>query len=83
MKYREKAEVLKNLFFRVNRSENRWKDPDDLERFLVGIGGRLKEDRRRRRGFLVSFIQRHGGRDLVVEVPIDLAEKSLALGSLP
>lgn len=83
MKYSEKAEQLKQVFFKVQRAENRWKNPEDLERFLVGIGGRLKDDLRRRRGYFVCFIQNHQGRRIIIEVPRDFAEKALALGGLP
>lgn len=83
MKYLEKAELLKQVFFKVNRSENRWKDPDDLERFLVEVGGRLKGDRKRRKGYIVCFLQKHQGRALVAEVPRDFAEKSIVMGGFP
>lgn len=83
MSYAEKAELLKQVFFKVNRSENRWKDPTDLERFLVEVGGRLKNDKKRRKGFLVCWLQHHNGVDLVAEVPRDFAEKAIVMGGFP
>lgn len=83
MKYVERSELLREVFFKVNKSENRWKDPDDLESFLVDIGGRLKNDKKRRKGFLVCWLQTHNGVDLVAEVPRDFAEKSIVMGGFP
>lgn len=83
MKYREKAELLKQVFFKVNRAEDRWKNPEDLDRFLAEVGGRLKNDKKRRRGFLVCWLQRHNGVDLVAEVPRDFAEKAIVMDGFP
>lgn len=85
MKYAQRAEALKDLFFKVNRAERRWKDRDELHAYLEGFGGRLKEDRRRRRGYLVSYIckSRRDGRAVVAEVPAQFAMTALAMGGFP
>jgi hypothetical protein len=54
----------------------RWKDKKELNLYLGEFGGRIKEDKRRRKGYLVSVLQK----GLVAEVPIDFAEKVLAFG---
>lgn len=80
MKYWEKAELLKGLFYKTNRERNLWKNPEELERYLSAFGGRLKTDKKRRRGYIVCFIQRHQKGNLVAEIPRDFAEKVLTLG---
>lgn len=83
MKYKEKAELLKQVFFKVNKAEDRWKNPEDLERYLAEVGGRLKSDKKRRKGYLVCFLQNHQGRTLVAEVPTDFAEKAIVMDGFP
>ena len=76
MKYREKAELLKDLFYKTNRERDLWKNPEELERYLSAFGGRLKTDKKRRGGYIVCFLQSN----LVAEIPRDFAEKVLTLG---
>lgn len=83
MKYKEKSELLKALFFKMNREKNLWKNPEELEQYLSAFGGRLKTDKKRRRGYIVCFLQRHQGRALAAELPLDFAEKVLALSGFP
>jgi hypothetical protein len=54
----------------------RWKDRKELNLYLGEFGGRIKEDKRRRKGYLVALLTD----DLVAEVPMDFAEKVLAFG---
>lgn len=86
LRYREKAERFKDLTYKENRLDRlKWKDPDELNAYLEGFGGRLKEDRKRRRGYLVCVLQKPTITfpALVAEVPMDFAEKVLAMGGFP
>ena len=86
MRYKDKAERFKELAHKENRNlELKWKNPEELGSYLEMFGGRLKEDRRRRRGHLVSLLQDKNKvyPRLVAEVPMDFAEKVLAMGGFP
>lgn len=88
MRYKEKARRLKDLFYQANSDLKnlKWRDPDELGRYLEEHGGRVKQDRKRRRGYLVSVLQDPDfdvGPPLVAEVPMGFAEKVLALGWFP
>jgi hypothetical protein len=83
MKYPQRAEVLKDLFFRVNRAESKWKDKDDLHAYLERFGGRLKGNRRRRSGYVVCYLCKYKGETLVAEVPVQFAITALAMGGFP
>lgn len=83
MKYREKSELLKDLFYKTNRERSLWKNPEELDEYLSAYGGRLKNDKRRRKGYIVCFLQNHQGKCLVAELPLDFAEKVLVLSGFP
>jgi len=83
MRYSERAEALKDLFFRVNRTENKWRNRDELHAYLEVFGGRLKGDRRRRGGYIVCYLCKHNGETLVAEVPLQFALTALAMGGFP
>jgi hypothetical protein len=86
LRYGDKAERFKDLTYKENRGHPlKWKDPDALNAYLEGFGGRLKEDMRRRRGYLVCILQKRTITfpALVAEVPMDFAEKVLAMGGFP
>lgn len=86
LSYKDKAERFRDLTFKENRGDPlKWKDPDDLNAYLERFGGRLKEDKRRRRGYLVCLLQKRTITfpSLVAEVPMDFAEKVLAMGGFP
>ena len=59
----------------INQGQ-RWRNKEELGLYLGGFGGRVKEDRRRRKGYLVIPLQK----GVVAEVPMDFAEKVLAFG---
>jgi len=54
----------------------KWRDKGELGLYLGEYGGRIKEDKRRRKGYLVASLTD----DLIAEVPMDFAEKVLAFG---
>lgn len=88
MTYIEKAAKFKELTYRENNRLNliKWRSRDELAAYLERWGGRVKEDRRRRRGYLVSVLQgplTDVGSLLVAEVPMEFAEKVLAMGGFP
>lgn len=86
LRYGEKAERFKDMAYRENRGDPlKWKDPHELDVYLRVFGGRLKEDRRRRMGYLVCVLQEKTRvlPFIVAEVPMDFAEKVLALGGFP
>lgn len=88
MTYKEKAAKFKELTYRENRRLDyvKWRNRDELAAYLERWGGRVKEDRRRRRGYLVSVLQdalTDVGPLLVAEVPMEFAEKVLAMNGFP
>lgn len=83
MKYGEKVAALKELLVRVNRTEDRWKGPAEFESYIVSCGGKLRSDKKRKKGFVVCFIQWHQGKKIIVELPKDFVERALVLGGLP
>jgi hypothetical protein len=86
LKYVEKARRFKDRAYRENRGDPlKWKSRRDFDAYLGSFGGRLKEDRRRRMGYLVCVLQEKTRvlPFIVAEVPMDFAEKVLALGGFP
>lgn len=96
MKYAEKALKLRELFYYTNKSFNpKWKNKQELESYLSKFGGRVKEDRKRRKGYLVCLLQEGRKKekdnyydpkerpDLVAEVPMEFAMKVIVLGGFP
>lgn len=84
MRYREKAERFKKLIYNENRDSSslKWKNKEELSLYLESFGGRIKEDKRRRKGHLVSVLQDSPPK-LVAEVPMDFAMKVLVMGGFP
>lgn len=54
----------------------KWRNMEEFDAYLEAFGGRVKKDKRRRKGYLVAPVQT----DCVVEVPMEFAEKVLAFG---
>lgn len=54
----------------------KWKDLDELRIYFESFGCRIKEDKRRRKGYLVVTLQK----GIVAEAPMEFAEKVLAFG---
>ena len=93
MTYEEKADKFKELAYKANSvsGELKWRNREALSSYLVSWGGRIKEDRRRRRGYLVCLLQESREANnifpavpaLVAEVPMDFAEKVISMGGFP
>lgn len=88
MTYIEKAMKFKELTYRENKrlDYTKWRSRDELAAYLERWGGRVKADRKRRRGYLVSVLQdplTDVGSLLIVEVPMDFADKVLAMNGFP
>lgn len=87
MNYKEKAEKFREMVYAANGVKNlKWRNKEELHSYLEMWGGRLKEDRRLRRGYLVSYLQGpllSGGPVIVAEVPMDFAMKVLSMGGFP
>lgn len=86
MRYEERASKFKELTYKENSLPRlKWRNPDELGAYLEGFGGRLKDDRKRRRGYLVCVLQEGTITfpALIVEVPNDFAERVLAMGGFP
>lgn len=88
MRYREKADAFRELMLKSNKVEKpKWRNSEELAVYLESWGGCLKMNRRRRRGFLVSYIQgpKIGQKfeEIIVEVPMDFALKALSMGGFP
>lgn len=83
MNYKEKAEKFREMAYAANGGENlKWRNKEELHSYLEMWGGRLKDDRRRRRGYLVSCLQ-EPSKLIVAEVPMDFALKVLSMGGFP
>lgn len=88
MTYKEKAAKFKELTYSENRKHEyvKWRNRDELAAYLEAWGGRVKGDRKRRKGYLVSVLQDPKsdiGEFIVAEVPMDFAEKVLAMAGFP
>jgi hypothetical protein len=86
--YDERASAFRELMLKSNKGEKlKWRNAEELGDYLESWGGRLKSDRRRRRGFLVSYIQgpKIGQKfeEIIVEVPMGFALKVLSMGGFP
>lgn len=85
MNYKQKSDKFKDLVYAANKDINalKWKNKEELEEYLKKHGGKIKNDRKRKKGYLVCLLQkgRHLGRDdLVAEVPMEFAMKVLVFG---
>lgn len=89
MTYKEKAKKFRDLVYAANGGEKiKWRNPEELQAYLEVWGGRVKEDRKRKRGYLVSLLQGgdpilEGNPIIVAEVPMDFAMKVLSMGGFP
>jgi hypothetical protein len=90
MRYSQKAEMFKKIVYEANNLPVlRWRDREELAGYFAKYGGRIKEDRRRKKGHLVSLLQDkltfNGviNSRIVAEVPMDFAMKVFVLGELP
>lgn len=98
MKYKDKVEKFREIIFQQNKNGNtKWKNKEEFELYFLKFGGKLKEDRKRRKGYLVCLVQKglppaskyyrgplpYELPDLVVEVPMEFATKVLVLGGFP
>lgn len=86
-RYADLSARFRELAFRENRDLKcmKWRDPGELGSYLGGFGGRLKEDRLRRRGYLVCVLQEKTPMypPTICEVPMAFAERVVALGGFP
>lgn len=90
MKYEQKAAKFKEMTYGAqglvfdegvcrpvgDGMNPKWKSKEELIGYLGSFGGVIKQDKRRKRGYLVSVLTD----DMVAEVPLDFAEKVLAFG---
>ena len=91
MKYKEKVDKFREIIFQQNKNGNfKWKNKEEFELYFFKFGGKLKEDRKRKKGYLVCLVQtgvqitkRNKGSDLILEVPMEFATKVLVLGGFP
>lgn len=92
MRYNQKIEKFKELLWNTNIARGysgpdrlRWKNKEQFADYVEDIGGRVKRDMRRRRGYLVLLIREEVGDKprIVAEFPMGFVEKVLALGFLP
>jgi hypothetical protein len=89
MKYADKARLFREMCFRENRVEPmKWSNPEEFQDYICRFGGRFRSDMRRRRGYLVCYVQgplenHPKAKEIIVEVPMEFAEKALAMGGLP
>lgn len=99
MTYKDKVRAFRELAYRENGltyppkerwagdpapERMKWRSKDELEEYFKGVGGRLKMDNKRRRGYLVVDLN-EGLKysPLIIEVPMEFAMKALALGGFP
>lgn len=63
----------------------RWNTREEFSRYIESIGGRLKEDKKRRKGYLVFVVKENWNYAprIVAEFPMEFVDKALALGFLP
>jgi hypothetical protein len=62
--------------------ERKWKHLNEFSLWLEDWGGRIKDNKRKRKGFVVrEFVA--GGKRMCYEVPSEFAERCLVLDGLP
>lgn len=93
MTYLQKAEKFKELLWNANIARGysgpdrlRWRNREEFSEWLGQVGGSLKENSNRRKGYLVLVVRKRYHREqphLVAEFPMDFVDKALALGFLP
>lgn len=92
MTHRQKSEKFKELLWNTNIARGysgpdrlRWKNKEQFADYVEDIGGRVKADMRKRRGYLVLLIREEacGRPQIVAEFPIEFVDRALALGFLP
>lgn len=87
MTYNHKAERIREIIYRANgcylepRTMNlRWNSREEFENYAKSIGCFLKENKKRRKGFII--VPRIYDK-VCMEIPVELADKILVLGDLP
>lgn len=93
MTYRQKSDKFKELLWSTNiplgysgHDRIRWRNREEFSEWLGQIGGSLKENSNRRKGYLVMVIRKGYYRKqppLVAEFPMEFVDKALTLGFLP
>lgn len=83
MKYQERALKIKEIIYRVQQEKKKWKHLDDLKEYLKNYNARIKSDKKRRKGFLVSELYQFNGNPVVLEIPNDWAEKIMVFSDFP
>lgn len=90
MNYKEKSFRIREMMYEANgvgdesgTKTRKWKDIDDLGSYLKDFGGRIKNEKKRRKGYLVVHLYNTKGSPVCAELPVDFAEKVLVLGEFP
>lgn len=101
MNYKEKAEKFRELAYKAQGLDyppkerwikslaverQKWKNLSELAAYMEHWGGSLKDDPKRRRGYLVVPLQDETIQyksPVFAEVPMDFAMKVLAMGGFP
>lgn len=97
MTYKQKADKFRELCYKQNENPNhkKWKNKEEFESYILKFGGRIKEDKKRRKGYLVCLVQKGRKKnlknydpipakpDIVVEISMEFATKVLVLGGFP
>lgn len=99
MTYKQKVDKFREICYKQNEDPNhkKWQNKEEFESYFLKFGGRIKTDKKRRKGYLVCLVQKgrsqskyyrsplsHECRpDLVVEIPMEFATKVLVLGGFP
>jgi hypothetical protein len=90
MKYQERALKIKEIIYRVQQEKKKWKHLDDLKEYLKNYNARIKSDKKRRKGFLVSELytafaglEQYNGNPVVLEIPNEWAEKIMVFSDFP
>ena len=92
MNQKDKCLKIREIMYRANgieegtpnRHYTKWRNVNELEEYLSEFGGRVKNDRKRRRGyFVVHLYDSKNGRPVCAEIPKDFGEKVMVLGGFP
>lgn len=98
MNYKEKCRAFRNLAYKANGltyppkarragdprpNRQKWNSIEDLDAYFRGFGGGVKNDTKRRTGYLVVDMNEGMRPPQVIEVPMEFAMKVLALGGFP
>jgi len=83
MHYQEKCNLFIKTLFKINIEKCLWKNAKDLEKDIIRIGGKIKNDLKRKKGHLVCCVHKSKNGQIIVEVPKDIAEKIIIFGAFP